>query len=93
MPIVLMMAALAGGVMTCILLWPYGAVIALVGMPFGGSLSALFAAILLYMRTSAADEAHSDKDDRTVDPDQPQTSRAAERSQESHRHNKFGQPG
>jgi uncharacterized membrane protein len=82
MPIVLMMAALAGGVMTCILLWPYGAIMALVGMPFGGSLVALFAAVLLYMRTSAADEPHSSKDDRAADPDQPQASRAPERSRQ-----------
>ena len=93
MPTALMMAALAGGVTTAILLWPYGAVIALVGMPFGGSLSALFVAVLLYLRTSAADEARSGKDDRAADPGRPQTSRAAERSQELNRHNNFRQSG
>jgi len=52
MIVVYMIAALAGGIVSCLLLWPYGAGVALVGVPFGGSLAALLAAGLAYMRTS-----------------------------------------
>ncbi len=46
------LTALMGGLMSCVLLWPYGAGIALLSMPIGGSLLTLLAAILVYMRTS-----------------------------------------
>ena len=61
--IVYIVTALVGGFVSCILLWPYGAAIALLSMPFSGSLFALLAAILVYMR--ASDEAVS-SDDRVV---------------------------
>jgi hypothetical protein len=38
-------AALIGGVITFVLLWPYGLVVAVVGLPFGGSLFALLIAV------------------------------------------------
>ena len=41
MIVVLLLAALIGGVITFVLLWPYGLVVAVVGLPFGGSLFAL----------------------------------------------------
>jgi hypothetical protein len=75
MVIVYAFAALIGGFISCALLWPYGAAIALLSMPFGGSLLALFAAIMVYMR--ASDEANP-----TADPavymDQPQKLQATE---------------
>jgi hypothetical protein len=70
MVIVYMVTALVGGLVSCVLLWPYGVAIALLSIPFGGSLFALLAAILVYMRTS--DEAVS-RDDRTVSLDPPRT--------------------
>jgi Zn-dependent protease with chaperone function len=69
MLIVYMVAALVGGLVSCVLLWPYGAAIALLSMPFGGSLFALLAAILVYLRTS--DESALSAD-RAVYVDQPQ---------------------
>ena len=45
--IVLLIAALAGGIVTLAGLLPYGALVALVSMPFGGSLAALLAGLLL----------------------------------------------
>jgi hypothetical protein len=33
--------ALIGGLISCVLLWAYGAAVALLGIPFGGSLFAL----------------------------------------------------
>jgi heme A synthase len=75
MLIVYMVTALVGGLVTCVLLWPYGAAIALVSMPFGGSLFTLFAAILIYMR--ASDEANS-SGDRTADINQLQTLQTTE---------------
>ena len=52
MVIVYMMTALMGGLISCVLLWPHGAVIALLSMPFGGSLFVMLAAVLVYMRAS-----------------------------------------
>jgi hypothetical protein len=78
MLIVYMVAALVGGFVSCVLLWPYGAAIALLSMPFGGSLFALLAAILVYMRTS--DEAASSAD-RAVYMDQPQKLQTTESRQ------------
>ena len=48
---------------------PYAAGIALLSMPFGGSLFALLAAFLICIR--ASDEANSRKN-RLIDMDQPQ---------------------
>jgi hypothetical protein len=61
-------AALIGGLISCALLWPYGAAIALLSMPFAGSLLAVAAAVLVYMRTP--DEAASCSD-RAVYIDRP----------------------
>ena len=52
MVIVYLVAALLGAGGSCFMLWPYGLTIALVSMPFGGSLLALFAAIVFSMRSS-----------------------------------------
>ena len=67
--IVYIVTALVGGFVSCILLWPYGAAIALLSMPFGGSLFSLLAGVLVYMRASG--EAVS-SDDRAFYLDQPQ---------------------
>ena len=69
MVIVYGFAALLGGLVSCALLWPYGAAIAFLSMPFGGSLFVLITAILVYMR--ASDEARPSVD-RAVYADQPQ---------------------
>jgi heme A synthase len=68
MVIVYGLAALLGGLVSCVLLWPYGVAIALLSMPFGGSLFVLITAILVYLR--ASNEASS-RDDRAVYVDQP----------------------
>ncbi len=52
--------ALVGGLISCVLLWPYGAAIALLSMPFAGSLLVVAAAVLVYMR--ASDEAETSND-------------------------------
>ena len=67
MLIVYMIAALFGGLVSCVLLWPYGAAIALVSMPFGGSLFVLLTALLVYMR---ATERERPSKDRSRDMDQ-----------------------
>jgi hypothetical protein len=69
MVIVYALVALAGGLVSCVLLWSYGATIALLSMPFGGSLFVLIAAVLVYMRASG--EADS-SNERAVYKDQPQ---------------------
>ncbi len=78
MVIVYPVAALIGALISCALLWPHGAAIARLSMPFGGSLFALLAAILVYMRT--ADQAGS-SDDRASYMDQPQTLQTTESHQ------------
>jgi energy-converting hydrogenase Eha subunit B len=50
--IVYPVVALIGGLISCLLLWPYGALIALLSMPVGGSLFALTAAVVIYIRAS-----------------------------------------
>ena len=51
---ILMVAALMGGSVTLATLWPYGVLTALIGAPFGGSLLALLAGLLLaFLRTKA----------------------------------------
>lgn len=54
MVILYMTTGLAGALVSCVLLWPYGATIALVSMPFGGSLLTLLAAIVIYVRAPNA---------------------------------------
>ncbi len=52
--ILLLVAALLGGFMTMAVLWPHGALVALACAPFGGSLLALMAGLLLaFLRTRA----------------------------------------
>jgi hypothetical protein len=52
--IVLLAAALIGGLVTFVVLLPYGVLIALLGAPFGGSFSTLIAGLLLaFVRTRA----------------------------------------
>ena len=53
--IVLLVAALLGGIITFAGLLPYGALIALISMPFGGSLAALLAGLLLAVLRSRAE--------------------------------------
>ena len=45
MIILLTFAALIGSAITFVLLWPYGLVVAVVGLPFGGSLFALLVVV------------------------------------------------
>ena len=61
MAIVYMMTALMGGLISCVLLWPHGATIALLSIPFGGSLFVMLAAILVYMRASRAPASGKDR--------------------------------
>ncbi len=52
--ILLLTAALLGGLITFAMLLPYGLVAAFAGAPFGGSLTALLAALVLaHLRTRA----------------------------------------
>ncbi len=50
MVIVLALAAWIGGLITVVALWPFGWLIAFAGAPFGGSLLALAAAVLVVLR-------------------------------------------
>jgi hypothetical protein len=75
MVIVYPVAALIGGFIGCALLWPYGAAIAGISIPFIGSLFALFVAVLIYVRTYG--ERHVNKD-RPADVDPFQSSQAAD---------------
>lgn len=62
-----MVTAFAGALVSCILLWPYGAAIALLSMPFGGSLLTLLAAIWISVRApneSASGENPTDSMDQ-----------------------------
>jgi membrane associated rhomboid family serine protease len=52
--IVLLAAALAGGLSMLAALWPYGAVAALTGASFGGSVSALLAGLMLALLRARA---------------------------------------
>lgn len=56
---VLMLSALIGAAVTFSVLWPLGAIIALIGAPLGGSLLALVVSVLLGSRTSEAKKASS----------------------------------
>jgi hypothetical protein len=48
-------ASIVGGAATSLLLWPYGAAPALLCAPFGGSLAAAIAGLLVAVRRSAED--------------------------------------
>jgi len=61
MVIVYSVVALVGGLISCVLLWPYGAAIALLSIPFAGSLLALAAAVLIYMRASDKTDTSNDR--------------------------------
>jgi hypothetical protein len=65
MLIVLMAAAFVGGLTTFVALWPLGWLIALAGVPFGGSFLALMVAVLLALRDSHAAKARSEERLRT----------------------------
>jgi hypothetical protein len=69
MVLVYPLVALVGGLISCVLLWPYGAAIALLSIPFGGSLLALLTAILVYMRVSSEAESN---DNHAVSTDELQ---------------------
>ena len=69
MAIIYVVSALLGGLVSCALLWPYGAAIALLSMPFGGSLIALLAVVLVYMRASHESRLSAD---HAAYPSQPQ---------------------
>ncbi len=56
---VYLLTALVGAALSCVLLWPYGVAVALVGMPLGGTSLTFLAAILFYMRSSG--EARANK--------------------------------
>ena len=78
MIITYLVAALVGSIVSCVLLWPYGATIALVSMPICGSLFAILAAGLAYMRASGKAKTSAD---RSSDLDEFQKLQSAERQQ------------
>ncbi|EIM28449.1 hypothetical protein [Microvirga lotononidis] len=75
MAIVYPVMALIGGLVSCVLLWPYGATVALLSMPFAGSLLALAAAFMIYRRTTG--ETGQGRD-RAVTMDRTRTLRTTE---------------
>jgi hypothetical protein len=75
MVIVYPVATLIGGLIGCALLWPYGVAIALISMPFIGSLFALFVAVLVYVGSSG--EGYP-SEDGPADVDPFQSSQAAD---------------
>jgi hypothetical protein len=52
MVILLAFGSVIGGLMTLVLLWPYGAFTALFGLPFGGSALVLAVSILIALQKS-----------------------------------------
>jgi hypothetical protein len=60
MVIVYGFVSLLGGLISCVLLWPYGATIALLSIPFGGSLSVLLVAFFVYWRASGETPSNGD---------------------------------
>ncbi len=66
MVIVLMAAALVGGFATLIALWPLGPIIALASAPFGGSLLALVAALLVALRRPNPAKSLSERDPERI---------------------------
>jgi hypothetical protein len=75
MVIVYGFVSLLGGLISCVLLWPYGATIALLSIPFGGSLSVLLVAIFVYLRASGETPSNGD---RASNAEQPQRLRTIE---------------
>jgi hypothetical protein len=73
MVIIYTVVALIGAGLSCVLLWPYGAAIALLSMPFGGSLFAVIAAVLVYMQTSDETELSDERADHIDPPQRLQT--------------------
>jgi len=59
MVFVFMLSALIGAVATFAVLWPFGALIAVIGTPFGASLLALLAGFLAASRAPEAEKASS----------------------------------
>jgi hypothetical protein len=55
MVIVLLFASLLGGAITLALLWPYGALVAVLSAPFGGSTMAVLVGGLLALRGAGYD--------------------------------------
>jgi membrane protein implicated in regulation of membrane protease activity len=53
--ILLLVAAIVGGLVTLVVLWHYGVITALIGATFGGSLSALLAGLVLALRRAMAE--------------------------------------
>lgn len=53
--IVLLAAALVGGLGSFVVLWPYGALAALLGAQFGATFLALMAGLLLALRRAKAE--------------------------------------
>jgi hypothetical protein len=78
MVIVYGFVSLLAGLISCVLLWPYGATIALVSMPFGGSVFVLIAAILVYVRASRGSRS---SDAHATHPRQPQNLQTTESRQ------------
>jgi hypothetical protein len=64
--VVLMLAAIAGGIVTAGLVAPAGMVVAVLAAPFGGSLCALAAGLLLATRRTAEGHQALDTTDQQV---------------------------
>lgn len=56
---VYMLSALIGAVVTFAVLWPFGPLVAVIGVPFGASLLALLSGILIASRAPEAEKANS----------------------------------
>jgi uncharacterized membrane protein (UPF0136 family) len=67
------MVALIGGLISSVLLWPYGANVALLSMPFCGSLLALIAAILIDWRGSDQTNSGANRANYIAHSQEPQT--------------------
>jgi hypothetical protein len=67
MIIVLLFASLLGGVITLALLWPYGALVAVLSAPFGGSTMALLVGGLIARRGAGYDESLDRNQEQATD--------------------------
>jgi hypothetical protein len=66
------LAAIAGGVLTGICMWPAGILVAIASAPIGGSLAALLAGLLIALRRPApADCLEAMNPSTPVSPDRP----------------------
>ncbi len=63
MVIVFVVSSILGGALTLALLWPYGLLVAVLGAPFGASLTAILVAGLIILRGRG----HDKELDRAVD--------------------------